>query len=454
MTSTPIGRAGGGAARRTCATVLCAVVVTSCSSGAERTEAVGSAASAPSDSCDGFPKLDVETPAGVCVGVAAGGFRKIRGIGELADGDLVVADMGSWTPGQGSIWRLHRNGGGGFDRRKLLDGVDRPASVAIGADGLAYVGTPSAIIRLDLASTAPVAEVVIAGLPNLPRPPDASENHSLKAIAFDPYDRDALYVTVGSGSNVCSDPDKRFPYPCPELEPGPEARAEVRRYAGDRASYEVVASGLRNPFAFTLHPESGLLLLADNGRDAIDALDPSLTPREADLPHEALDVIFVDRDRGERRAPSRDRHRRFGWPYCYDDRKNNPEYPQVDCRRFARPALLLPGHAAPLGMAFYTKQKFPRPYWGALLVTYHGYREHGHRVVLIPTNRWGEPRGTPLDVIRGWGATSTRPQGQPVAVFVSTDGAIFVTDDENGDLLRLSYDPSAGDGAPLPPLTE
>ena len=105
-------------------------------------------------------------------------------------------------------------------------------------------------------------------------------------------------------------------------------------------------------------------------------------------------------------------------------------------------------------MAFYTKRMFPRDYWGALLVGYHGYREHGHRLVLIPANRWGEPSAGPLDVIRGWEATSARAQGQPVAVFVATDGAIFVTNDENGDLLRLSYDPSAGDGSPMPPLTE
>jgi glucose/arabinose dehydrogenase len=105
-------------------------------------------------------------------------------------------------------------------------------------------------------------------------------------------------------------------------------------------------------------------------------------------------------------------------------------------------------------MAFYMKRRFPRAYWGALLVTYHGYREHGHRLVVIPSTERGEPAGQPLDVVRGWGATSSHPQGQPFAVLVARDGSIFVTDDDNGDLLRVSYDPSAGDGAPLAPLTE
>jgi glucose/arabinose dehydrogenase len=105
-------------------------------------------------------------------------------------------------------------------------------------------------------------------------------------------------------------------------------------------------------------------------------------------------------------------------------------------------------------MAFYTRRMFPRAYWGGLLVTYHGYREHGHRLVLVPTNARGEPTGTPLDVIRGWNGNSARGPGQPFAVLVSKDGAIFVTNDDNGDLLRVVYDASAGDGLPMPPLTQ
>ena len=438
------------------ALLFLAAALASCSSRAEPSQSVVAAASSASALCDGFPTLNVETPPGVCVGVAATGFRKIRGIGQLADGDLIIADMGSWTPGEGSIWRLHRTAAGDYDRAILLDGVDRPASVAIGPDGMAYVGTPDSIVRLDPNSPSPIAEIVVGGLPSQPRPPNLAENHSLKAIAFDPFDRDSLYVVVGSGSNVCSNPDGTFPFPCPELAPGPDARAEIRAYSLERSSYRVVASGLRNPFAFAVEPSSGLLFLADNGRDFIDALDPTLTPQEGELPHEVLDAVFVDRDRhrGRRREGTRAWHPHFGWPYCYDDQKNNPEYPQVDCRAFARPLLLLPGHAAPLGMAFYTKRLFPRAYRGALLIGYHGYREHGHRLVLVPVNDRGEPTGAPLDVIRGWDAAHGVAQGQPVAVFVARDGAIFVTNDENGDLLRLSYDPGAGDGAPLPPIAE
>jgi glucose/arabinose dehydrogenase len=439
-----------------CEVLLFVSSLASCSSAGdgERAGAVSSPAFAISSTCDGFPRLDVETPPGVCVGIAATGFRKIRGIGELSDGDLVVADMGSWAKDDGSIWRLHRVDGVTFERRRLLDAVDRPASIAIGRDGLVYVGTASAIVRLDPAATTPVEEVVIAGLPSLEEPPEANENHPLKAIAFDPHEPNALYVTVGSGSNVCSDPVGQFPYPCPELDPGPGARAEVRRYSLRREAYEVVASGLRNPFALAASPRSGLLLVADNGRDQIDALDPSLTPQEGELPHEALDVIFGGDDDRERHRLRRGRHLQFGWPYCYDDGKRNPEYRQVDCRAFARPALLLPGHAAPLGMAFYTKRMFPPAYRGSLLVTYHGYREHGHRLVLIPTNGRGEPIGAPLDVIRGWNPTAATAAGQPFAVLVAKDGAIFVTNDDHGDLLRVAYDPGGGDGLPLPPLGE
>ena len=44
------------------------------------------------------------------------------------------------------------------------------------------------------------------------------------------------------------------------------------------------------------------------------------------------------------------------------------------------------------------------------------------------------------------------PQGAPVDVAVAQDGSIYVTEDKNNDVLRVFFDPSAGDGAPMKPL--
>src|SRR5690606_38303411 len=98
---------------------------------------------------------------------------------------------------------------------------------------------------------------------------------------------------------------------------------------------------------------------------------------------------------------------------------------------------------------------FPAAYRGNLLVTYHGYRSNGHRLIMVPVDANGIPgSGEPLDVIRGWekSADGRQPQGAPVDVVVARDGSIYLTEDKNGTLLRVFYDPARGDGAPMRPL--
>jgi mono/diheme cytochrome c family protein len=207
-------------------------------------------------------------------------------------------------------------------------------------------------------------------------------------------------------------------------------------------SFRVVARGLRNSMALAVSPTSGVLVQGENSRDAIDKLDASLSDQEGDLPHEELNVI---QDGAH-----------YGWPYCIDNGAPNPEYRgRVDCSGYTNPALLLPGHVAPLGMAYYTGELLPAPYRGNLIVTFHGYREHGHRLVLVPVDARGAPgAGEPLDIVRGWekSADGRDPQGAPVDVLVAKDGALLVTEDKNGDVLRVFYDPRLGDGAPMRPL--
>src|SRR5215467_9517014 len=57
--------------------------------------------------CDGLPRVNLETPPGVCVGVVLSGPRVMpipgtdlrfpRGLAELPNGDLILADMGGFA---------------------------------------------------------------------------------------------------------------------------------------------------------------------------------------------------------------------------------------------------------------------------------------------------------------------------------------------------------------------
>ncbi len=399
--------------------------------------------------CDGLPKLkNVKTPPGVCVGVVATGFTYARGITQLPSGDLVLAEMGGWAQDRGKVWLLHRKADKTWEKKVLLQQIDKPSGVAVGPDGLPYVGTPKDIFRfdpyvIDPRLGQPRIKLVVRDLPGTGR-------HPLAKFAFDPKKPWTLYVNVGSASDTCEQgagvtPPAGYPLPCPESD-GASPRGVLRKYDLSGADhvptgFSVMAKGLRNSMALAVHPRSGALLQAENSRDSINKHAPALAEQEGELPHEELNVI---QDGAH-----------YGWPYCYDNGAPNPEYlGRVDCSRYANPALLLPGHASPLGMAYYEGNLFPAPYRGNLLVAYHGYRANGHRLVMVPVDENGIPgSGEPLDVIRGWekSADGKDPQGAPVDVLVAKDGSIFLTEDKNGTVLRVFFDASAGSGQPMRP---
>jgi hypothetical protein len=200
--------------------------------------------------------------------------------------------------------------------------------------------------------------------------------------------------------------------------------------------------------ALAIHPTSGLLVQGENSRDAIQKRDPHGTDAEdADLPNEELNVIGTMDELATTTAP-----KHFGWPFCHSAGQANPEYEgRVDCTQFENPTLLLPPHVAPLGMQYYTGSLFPDVYKNQLIVGYHGYRDDGHRLMMVPVDADGRPgAGEPRDIIRGWQKKdANNPLGAPVAVLVAHDGSIYLTEDKNRTVLRVFFDKSQGNGNPM-----
>ena len=403
--------------------------------------------------CDGLPKLkSVKTPPGVCVGIVQTGFTFARGLAQTAQGDIVLAEMGGWAKDRGAVWLLHKNADKTWSKKRLMSTIDKPSGVAIGPDGLAYVGTPDNIFRFDPYTIdprlgQPRLKVVVNNLPGDTQPNGTSgARHPLKKFIFDPHNPWTMYVNIGSASDVCEQgsgarPPTGFPMPCPEA----ETRGLLRKYVLDNAdhtatTFTTYAKGLRNSMALAIHPTSGILVQGENSRDSINKLDANLTSTEGELPHEELNVITEGSS--------------YGWPYCIDNGVPNPEYRgRVDCTNYKNPSLILPGHVSPLGMTYYTGSMFPAAYKNQLLVTFHGYREYGHRLMLVPVDANGYPgSGQPMDIIRGWEKTGTDPQGAPVDVMQASDGSIFLTEDKNGTVLRVFFDAAKGNGAPMTPL--
>ena len=135
--------------------------------------------------------------------------------------------------------------------------------------------------------------------------------------------------------------------------------------------YEVLASGLRNSMALASH-ESGTLLQAENSIDL-----PGL--------HNPFEEINNIEEGGF-----------YGWPYCYDNKKINPLWPTHgrkichDAAQHKQPWIVLPAHAAPLDMRYYNGEMF-ESLKGQLMLSWHGYRRTGHRLVSYAVDDKGLP---------------------------------------------------------------
>lgn len=369
--------------------------------------------------CDGFPRISLTTPAGMCVGLVASGIGFPRGLAVIGT-DLYVADLASRTPGRGRILRFANYGRGA--PVVVLAGLNQPNGLAAGGSGKLYVGEVGRIIRFDPRAADPKASisVVMSGLPQDGR-------HNLTAFTLAPDG--GMVVNVGSFSDNCENDKGRAPNPtvrCPEQMKWPPRGALLRIPPGASLPMaardaEVLAMGLRNAMAFAWLPDD-TLMVASNGRDNIDAADPKLS--DDTLPHDLLLAV--------------EKGANYGWPYCFDANRPSPEYPKYDCSRMRRPALLLAPHAAPLGMIRYTGAKLPGLN-GKLLLAYHGYRARGHRIVAVAAGPGGAVSGGESDVVSGWTRLAgTRPQGFPAALIELPDGSVLIAEDQNRGLIRLS----------------
>jgi len=368
--------------------------------------------------CDGFPAVQLTTAAGLCVGVVAEGLGHARGVAAI-DTDVFVVDMVAWESRKGRLLKL--SSGGRHAPEVVLRDLYQPNAVVRGPGRTLYVGITGQVLQVDPYAADPgkSVRVVVDGLP-------ATGRHPMPSLAVGADG--ALFVNVGSATDNCHAAGGRLPDPkaaCPETQESPP-RGSVLRFparatawhAGELAPY---ARGLRNSMAMAVLP-NGRLAVAVNSRDGINHADPALS--DAALPHELLTVLKEGGD--------------YGWPYCYDQRVPSPEYPGFDCAAKLPPDLLLPAHAAPLGMVLYHGDRLPG-LAGKLVVGYHGYRATGHRLVAVALDKDARPTGSPTELVSDWEQRDgSHPQGSPVGLVEMADGSVLIAEDHSGALLRLS----------------
>lgn len=402
--------------------------------------------------CDGLPQVPVTTLEGLCVGLVAQRgsktpFRMPRSLVELEHGKLLVVDMGGWDANKGKLWLVNYL----QDQpvaRELLRSLNLPHKILHGPDGKFYFSEADRVRRF--AWTDGVIKDLEDVVSNLPY--REKYLHPLKNFAFDR--RGDLWINIGSSSDLC---EKSVSLQT--CVSGVEASVRRYSYVPEKktwlAEFEVVATGLRNSMVLLPH-ESGVVLQAENSIDFSDVNDP----------YEEINLIH---DGGF-----------FGWPLCYN-RKVSVREPGCGTAGYQEPWSLLPPHVAPLDAIYYRHQKLA-VLQNKLLMSWHGYRDSGNRLVAFEVDDFGRPhrqegavfwrapqadgeytkhafapRGElglvaqHVEVISQWNEIpGQRPKGAPVGLTQAKDGSIFIADDRNAAILRLSTGKSHAGNAHIP----
>ena len=341
------------------------------------------------------PPPPIDLPPGFTADVFAAGLGPPRALAVDPGGTLIVS-----IPGQGKVVALADRGAGQSVKTVMVaEGLHLPHGLAFRHDDL-YVAETGRILRFrydakTLAARDPV--VVVADLP-------AGAHHWTRGIAFGPDG--AFYVSVGSSCDICREEDRR--------------RASIMRYQADGSGGRQFATGLRNPVGLAFHPQSGVLWTTVNERDW----------RRGGAPPDYVTEVYPGRA--------------YGWPDCYAEGGafvGDPELPdRRGCGGFALPTFEVPAHSAPLGLAFYSGTAFPAPYRESLFVAMHGSRPEllpaGYKLVRV-VFRDGRPVEVE-DFATGW-RRDNRVWGRPVDIVAGHDGALYVSDDHGGRIVRITF---------------
>jgi len=340
---------------------------------------------------------ELAVPAGFKVTVFASDVTNGRLMAVSPDGVLFVARQS-----KGDVVALpDRDRDGKADSVDVVIGdLTRPHSVAF-KDGYLYIATNPAVLRVKYANGK------VAGTPEkVVDLPVSTTPHWTRTIGFG---RDGkLYVSIGSSCNLCEDEDPR--------------RTTIMVYNADGSGGRPYAKGMRNAIGFDWDPGTGVLWADDMGEDKHGEEKPA-------------DEINRVED-----------GKHYGWPYVIDN--NLPNANLTDAKGSLKPAdatppaLALQPHSAPIDLRFYTGNRFPAEYRGAMFVALHGSsptarkERIGYKVVRV-VFKDGKPTGVE-DFVTGW-LKDGQVLGRPAGLITGADGALYISDDTKGFVYRVSY---------------
>lgn len=342
-----------------------------------------------------IPIDKLRMPAGFVVEVWASGLPGGRAMTRGDDGKIYVG-----TRGLGRVYEV-TDSGGARTVRTVADKLNQPSGVAF-KNGSLYVMAIDKVLRFDGIEKNPaVVPVDMTEKFSLPK----EQHHNWKYISFGPDGK--LYVPFGAPCNICELPTQEY--------------AQIRRYNPDGSGMEVIASGIRNSVGFDWHPTTKELWFSNHGRDWLGDDTPNDTVHR--LSKTGLN---------------------YGFPFCHQGNMPDPDVKKADaCAGVDQPVALMGPHAATMGLTFYTGNMFPPEYRNVLLNARKGSwnrtKKIGYDVVMVKSDVDGKNSKVEPFLTGFMNEADQSFWGRPAYMLQMPDGALLVSDEQNGAIYRMSY---------------
>ena len=385
---------------------------------------------------------EVKLPAGFSAAIVAENLGTPRHIVIGKTGDIYVK-LAKLKDGKG-IYRLRDTNNDGVVDERVGFG-DYPGTGILLNNGYLYASSNNSIYRYKLSDNQEVItpdkpEKLVSGL----REKDRDKS---KSIAVD--NKGNIYVNIASDNDRCREAGTgKGIMPCSLL----DSAAGIWRFKANLpdqpfSSGVRFATGLKNVVGLDWNSKTNSLFVLQHGRGAFDDFYPQYyTPQQsAELPAETMYELHQGDD--------------AGWPYVYYDHLQKkkilaPEYggdgKKTGGVKTINPLATFPAHMGPNGLLFYTGTAFPERYRNGAFIAFHGQSQALHKGYLIGFVPFinGKPSGpweifadnfAGIDLVKPTGPVQHRPCG----LAQSPDGSLYVTDDLNGTLFKISYQAAA-----------
>lgn len=380
-------------------------------------------------------------PSGFQSSIVAENIGEARHIAITKAGDIYIKLL---EPKNGKGIVFLKNNGHGYDTSSF---GDYGGTGILLNNGYLYASSNTTVYRYKLNSRDEVMdpenpEVIVKGLID-------RREHNSKSLAIDGQGN--LYVNIGAYSNSCQEQDRvagsMGRKGCPILDSAGgiwkfRANQPDQTY-GDGERY---ATGIRNTVGMDWNNQTNTLFVMQMGRDQLHDLFPKYYDEKtsAMIPSEC----FYELHQGAN----------AGWPYIYYDQIKRkqmvaPEYggngKKPGDQKYLEPIVTFPGHWAPMAVLFYTGDQFPAKYKNGAFISFHGSwnrspeLQAGYNVVFVPFEN-GKPTEKWEVFANNFAGTTNivsprNAKYRPCGLAQGPDGSIYVSDDSNGAIFKISY---------------